>query len=125
VPAQLRGGSFDAAAATYPLLLGLLRNNALAAVTLQGVVNIVPEGQIRSYALPVVTQDDGSIPDDEWVTRTIVLKNDVAESLVRSLRPMVPPSGFLQAAPGNRAIVVVDRYANTRRLLETVRSIDK
>jgi membrane-bound lytic murein transglycosylase A len=125
VPAQLRGGSFDATAATYPLLLGLLRNNALAAVRLQGVVNIVPEAQIRSYALPVVTQDDESIPDDEWVTRTIVLKNEVAESLVRSLRPMVPQSGFLLAAPDNRAIVVVDRYANTRRLLQTVRAIDK
>jgi membrane-bound lytic murein transglycosylase A len=125
VPALLRGGSFDAAATSYPLLLGLLRNNGLAAVTLQGVVNIVPEAQIRSYALPVVTQDDGSIADDEWVTRTIALKNDVAETLVRSLRPMVPPSGFLLAAPDNRAIVVVDRYANTRRLLEMVRAIDK
>jgi general secretion pathway protein D len=125
VPAQLRGGSIDLANPNYPLLLGLLRNNALAAVTIQGVVNIVPEAQIRSYPLPVVMADDASIPDDEWVTRTLVLRNDVAESLVRSLRPMVTPNGFLSAAPGNRALVVVDHYANTRRLMETVLSIDK
>jgi len=124
-PAQLRGGSFDATSVGYPQLLGLLRNNALAAVTVDGVVNIVPEVQVRSYALPVVTQDDATIADDEWVTRTIPLRTETAESLVRSLRPMVAVNGFLSAAPGNRAIVVVDHYANTRRLLEMVRSIDK
>jgi membrane-bound lytic murein transglycosylase A len=124
-PAQLRGGSFDSASVGYPQLLGLLRNNALAAVTIEGVVNIVPEGQVRSYALPVVTQDDATIADDEWVTRTIPLRTETADSLVRSLRPMVAMNGFLSAAPGNRALVVVDHYANTRRLLEMVRSIDK
>ena len=125
VPAQLRGGSFDAASVGYPQLLGLLRNNALAAVTIEGIVNIVPEVQVRSYALPVVTQDDPTIADDEWVTRTISLRAETAEALVRSLRPMVAMNGFIAAAPGNRAIVVVDHYANTRRLLEMVRSIDK
>ena len=125
VPAQLRGGSVDLGNPTYPLLLGVLRNNGLAAVTIEGVVNIVPDAQIRSYALPVVTADDASIPDDEWVTRSISLRGDVAEQLVQALRPMVPVNGFLTAVPGKRAILVVDRYANTLRLIEAVRSFDK
>jgi membrane-bound lytic murein transglycosylase A len=125
VPTQLRGGSIDVATMNYPLLLGLLRNNALAAVTVQGVVNIVPEAQVRSYALPVVAQDDAAIPDDEWVTRTIALRSEVAEAVVHSLRPMVSENGLLTAAPGNRAIIVVDHYANTRRLAQLVGSIDK
>lgn len=125
VPAQLRGAGVDAAGLGWPQALALLRNNGLAAVTLGGVVNIVPEAQVRSYALPVLAQDDPALADDEWVTRTVQLRGADAEQLVALLRPLVSANGFLAVAPGKRALVVVDRYANTRRLLEVVRAFDK
>ncbi|MEN9704211.1 MAG: hypothetical protein RLZZ393_90 [Pseudomonadota bacterium] len=125
VPEQLRGGTLDLSNPTWPQLLALLRNNGLAAVKIEGITNIVPDGPMREYPLPVVTQDDAAVADDEWVTRTIVLKAGNADQFVRTLRPLVPQNGFLAASPDNRALVLVDRYGNTRRLIEVLRSMEK
>ena len=125
VPDPLRAGTVDAASLNWPQMLSLLRNNGLAAVTIEGITNIVPDGPMREYPLPVVLQDDASIADDEWVTRTIPVRTAAADQFLPVLRPLVPPNGHLAAAPGNRALVVVDRYANTKRLIEVLRSIDK
>jgi len=125
VPDSLRAGTVDLSAPTWPTFLSLLRNNQLAAVKIDGVTNIVPEGPMREYALPVVTQDDASIADDEWVTRSVELRAARAVDLVAVLRPMVPPSGYLAASPDGRSLIIVDRYANTRRLIEVLRGIDK
>jgi membrane-bound lytic murein transglycosylase A len=124
-PVQIRLGSFEPAGVTYPILLGILRNNGLAAVTINDIVNIVPEAAIRSYPLPTVSQDDAALADDEWVTRSVALKYIDAEQTVRVLRPLLPMNGFLAAVTGANTLVIVDRYANTRRLVELLRSMDK
>ena len=125
VPDSLRAGSVDLSAPTWPVFLSLLRNNQLAAVKTGDVTNIVPEGPMREYPLPVVRQDDASIADDEWVTRSVELRAARAVDLVPVLRPMVPQSGYLAASPDGRSLLIVDRYANTRRLIEVLRSIDR
>jgi general secretion pathway protein D len=125
VPAQLRLGTVDLASLDYPLLLGILRNNALAAVTLQGVVNIVPDAGIRSYPLPTIVDDDPAIPDDEWVTRLVRLDHLDAVKAVQALRPLLPQQGQLSTVPGSNTLVLVDRYGNSRRVLELLRLLDQ
>jgi membrane-bound lytic murein transglycosylase A len=124
VPAQLRLGTVDVASIDYPLLLAILRNNALAAVTLQGVVNIVPDANIRSYALPTVLEDDPAMADDEWVTRLVKLNQLDPGRAVSALRPLLPQQGELAAVPGSNTLILVDRYGNSRRLIELLRTLD-
>ena len=124
VPAQLRvnngseTGSWDA-------VLAVLRGNALAAYTTGGITSVVPDSDIRNQPLPVVTADDAAIADDEWVTRTVAVRYLDAAQLVPVLRPLLPQAGQLSAVPGGNALLLVDRYANTRRLIATLREIDK
>ena len=108
---------------TYPVLLSILRANNLAAVEIEGRVNIVPVNDIRSYPLPMVQNDDASIAADEWVTRVLTTNNVEAAQLVPILRPLLPQWAHLAALPSSR-LVVIDRYANVRRIAELVRLLD-
>jgi general secretion pathway protein D len=124
VPQQVYLGSARAEDVTYPLLLSILRTNSMAAVTIEGRVNIVPDFQVRFYPLPIVDTDQPNIAADEWVTRIITLSNIDAPSIVPILRPLLPQAAHLAAMPPKK-LVVVDRYANVQRITAIVKALDK
>jgi general secretion pathway protein D len=107
----------------YPTLLAILRNNGLAAIEIEGYMNVMPMTDVRFHA-PIVQTDDTAVADDEWVTRIIVLTNVEAPFLVPILRPMLPQAAHLAALPPNK-LIVMDRYANVRRITEIVRALDR
>ena len=124
VPQRIYLAGVDANDVTYPLLLSLLRANNLAAVEIEGRVNIVSVFEVRNYPIPMVQNDDASIAADEWVTRVLTTTNVEAEFLVPILRPMMPQWAHLAAMADNNKLILVDRYANVRRITELVRSLD-
>jgi general secretion pathway protein D len=124
VPAQLRVGN-GSDTGSWPAVLSVLRGNGLAAYTTGGITNVVPDTDIRNQPLPVVTADDAAIADDEWVTRTVAVRYLDATQLLPVLRPLLPQAGQLSAVPGSNTLLLVDRYANTRRLIATLREMDK
>ena len=63
--------------------------------------------------------------DDEWVTRTVRLQHIDAVQTVPLLRPLLPQQGHLAAVPASNTLILVDRYGNTRRVLELLRAMDK
>jgi hypothetical protein len=124
VPQRIYLAGVEANDVTYPILLSLLRANNLAAVEIEGRVNIVSVFEVRNYPVPMVQNDDASIAADEWVTRVLTTTNVEAEFLVPILRPMMPQWAHLAAMADNNKLIVVDRYANVRRITELVRSLD-
>jgi general secretion pathway protein D len=124
VPPRIFLGGVDDNDVTYPVLLSILRANNLAAVEIEGRVNIVSVNEIRNYPIPLIQNDDSSIAADEWVTRVLTTTNVPAGSLVPILRPMLPQWAHLAATGEQNKLIVVDRYANVRRITELVRSLD-
>ena len=124
VPKQLKVGHLRIDNVDYPLLLSLLRSNGLAAVSVQGVTNIVSEGNVRSYPIPTVTESD-DYADDEWVTKLIYLRNLKAPGSSPSLRPLMPRAGHLAAVSDLNAVLIVDRYANVNRLEGLLEDLDR
>jgi len=124
VPAEVVIGQLDWHDVTYPVLHTVLRNNDLAAVTVQGKVNVVPVGDIRQYALPVLYEDDETIADDEWVTRVVRPKNANAAMMVPIFRALLPQQGHLAGVPDSNTLTIVARYANVRRIVEMVEDMD-
>ena len=108
----------------YPELLVILKNNALAAVRVEGLVNVVPVARIRQYPIPIVDVNDESISDDEWVTVILSLEHAPAVQLVPILRPLLPQAGHLAASPAANAIILADRFANTRRVAQIAAKLD-
>jgi general secretion pathway protein D len=58
------------------------------------------------------------------VTDTIRVKNSPAMRLVPILRPLVPQFGHLVADKCSNTLVLVDTYANVRRLEAIVQRLD-
>jgi general secretion pathway protein D len=109
---------------TYPQLLGALTVNGMAAVAGDSIVEVIPTSEIRQDALPLVTPDNIKTLDDEWVTCVMPIKNISAPQLVPILRPMLPQSAHLAAYPDRNALVIVDRSANVRRLVEVIKILE-
>ncbi len=116
-------GSVEPNDVTYPVLLAILRTMGFAAVEIEGRVNIVPDAEVRAYPTPIVQNDDASIAADEFVTRIVTTTNIEAPQLIPILRPMMPQSAHLAAVMPNK-ILMTDRYANTKRITEIIRSLD-
>jgi len=125
VAAEVVIGQLDWHDVTYPLLLSILRNNELAAVTVQGVVNIVPVRAIRQYPLPVLYEDDETVADDEWVMRIMRPKKVRANFLVPILRPLLPQQGYISSVPESNTLIMVARCENARRIVEIVQDLDE
>jgi general secretion pathway protein D len=109
---------------TYPQLLAALAVNGMAAVAGDGIVQVIPTSEIRQDALPLVAPDNIKTLDDEWVTCVMPIKNMSAPQLVPILRPMMPQCGHLAAYPDRSALVIVDRSANVRRLVEVIKILE-
>jgi general secretion pathway protein D len=110
---------------SYSLLLSILRNNDLAAVAVNGVINIVPVGVVRQFPLPVLQGKDVPIADEEWVTHIIALSNVPVATLVPILRPLMPQAGHLAANSESNTILIVDRYKNVQRLVSLITAMDE
>jgi len=123
-PREVVVGQLSPKQVTYSSLLIILRNNDLAAVTSGDIVNIVAGRSIRAYPLPIVNEDDDSIDGEEWVTRVIHLKNAPAAHLVPIMRPIMPSAGHLAANPESNTIMMVDRYANVKRITQMILEMD-
>lgn len=109
---------------SYPVLVSILRLHGLVVFETEGIVNIVPDGNARAVPTRIVQVDNDSIPDDEIVTRVLTLPDDVSGApLVPVLRPMMPATAHLTALQSGNKLVIVDTYANVRRMTEVIRSL--
>ena len=125
VPAEVVIGQLDWQDVSYALLHTVLRNNELAAVTVQGKVNVVPVAAIRQYPLPILHEDHVAFADDEWVMRILRPKRVNAALMVAILRPLLPKQGHLSGVPQSNTLTIIGRYANVRRIVEMVEDMDE
>lgn len=108
---------------TYGDLLTVLHLNGYAAIEYGGYVNVLPDANVRQSPLPEVTGKE-SRPDDEFVTKVIVVKSQPAAQMVPILRPMIPQNGHLAAFPCSNRLILVDTFANVQRLQHIIDQLD-
>jgi general secretion pathway protein D len=109
---------------SYPQLLSILGLYGLAVIPVGTTLQVVPNVDVRQAALPIVGPDNIKELDDEFVTCVFPVKNISAAQLVPILRPMIPQWGHLAAFPDRNALLLVDRSANVRRLVEIIRILE-
>jgi len=125
VSPQIYLGGVDANDVTYPLLLSILRANNLAVVDIDGRLNVISIAEVRFYPAPFANNDDANIAADEWRTRVLQVTNVEAAQLVPILRPLLPQAAHFAAFPASNQLVIMDRYANLKRITDIVRALDK
>ena len=113
----------DISAVTYSDLLSILLVSGYTAVEGSNYISVVPESIVRALPLPLATGKD-TFPDAQFVTAVVPVKNTMAAQLVPILRPLMPTHGHLAAMPCVNSLVLVDNFANVKRLEKVIASLD-
>lgn len=124
VPQSVDLGGLESRELTYAQLLSILEVIGVVAVADQGVVRVVPNTDVRQMALPIVAPDNIKTLDDEWIISVVPLKGIGAVQLVPILRPMIPTYGHLAALSDRNALIIIDRSANVRRLVDIIKILE-
>jgi general secretion pathway protein D len=114
----------DMSHVSYPELLTILEVYGYSAAETGGFTLIVPASTIRVMPLPQLKGKEETYPDSQYVTAVIPIASLPAVSLVPSLRPLIPSYGHLSAVVCDNALILIDTYANVRRLQELIKLID-
>lgn len=109
----------------YEKLLAILNINQFVAYQSGGVVRVVPDAIARQLPIPVSTEISSKTLDDELVTLLLTGKNVCAAQTVPVLRPMMPQAAHLAAVIQTNSLILVDRAANARRLVDAFERLDK
>jgi len=113
----------DLAAVTYSDLLSILLLSGYTAVEGNNYISVVPVTDMRVTPLPLIAGKE-SYPDGQFVTMVITVKNTMAAALVPILRPLLPSYGHLSASPCTNQLVMVDNFANVKRIEKLIASLD-
>jgi type II secretory pathway component GspD/PulD (secretin) len=108
---------------TYSELLTILQVQGFTAVEGAGFVRVIPETIVRQSALPVVI-GAATYPDAQYVAAVIPVRKMPAANLVPILRPLLPQQAHLAAAICSNSILMVDSYANIRRIESLIVALD-
>jgi general secretion pathway protein D len=114
----------DPAKITYSQLLAALQVYGFAAVEIGGITRIVPDENARTMATPILSGNDKHDPS-EIVTHVFKVKSMSASQLVPILRSLLPRSAHLAANTCTNEIVIVDSFANVKRIESVVAGMDK
>ena len=113
----------DISAITYNDLLSILLINGETAVEAGNYVNVIPEAIVRQMPLPLAAPRE-NYPDGQFVTSVMTIKNVQAAALVPALRPLMPTHAHLAAVPCGNSLILVDNFANVKRLEKLVAALD-
>ncbi len=108
---------------SYAELLTILELYGFTAVESGGYALVVPESTVRTTPIPTLSGKQ-AFPDAQYVTTVIPVTTLPAATLVPILRPLVPQQGHLAAAVCGNSILLVDTYANVRRIESLIKALD-
>jgi general secretion pathway protein D len=114
----------DPASISYADLVMILEVNGFTAVEGGGYVRVVPEANVRQLATPIISGKE-TLPDSEYVTRIIPVKSLPAPMLVPVLRPLLAQQAHLAAEICTNSLLMVDTFANTKRIESMIQTLDK
>jgi type II secretory pathway component GspD/PulD (secretin) len=123
VHAQVQMVGEDLNRITYSELLTILQLYGFAAIESGGYVLVVPQTNVRSMPLPQIAGKD-VYPDSEYVSIVIPVTKVPAGALVPILRPLLPPYAHLAAAICSNSLLMIDTYANVRRIEALIKALD-
>lgn len=116
-------GDLNLADLSYDDLREILFINGFILTEHGGYVDVLPNAYARQWIAPVISGKE-TRPDTEIVTKILGAKNIAVVQLVPILRPMIPQYGHFAALPCVNKLIMVDSYANVRRIESVIEALD-
>jgi general secretion pathway protein D len=108
---------------SYNELLTILELHGYVTAESAGYILVMPDANARQNAQPELTRGQ-TFPDAQVVNYTFQIQNVPAAQLVPILRPLLPQYAHLAAFPCSNTLLMVDRYANVKRIQEIIKTLD-
>ncbi|HEY4341475.1 MAG TPA: secretin N-terminal domain-containing protein [Steroidobacteraceae bacterium] len=124
IPQTVNLGTLDRQDVTYGQLLALLRIYSCAVIQDDSIVEVIPDAFASRVGQPLLSADNLKTLDDEWVTVIVPVKGMSAVQLITILRPLVPTTGQINASSERNAMIISDRSANVRRIIELTKGLE-
>ena len=106
----------------YNVFLSILQVHGFATVPSNNAIKIIPDATAKQSAAPFTSR---RAPDDQLITRVLVIKHINAAQLVPILRPLVAQQGHLAAYPTTNVLIISDRASNIKRIDRIIAEMDK
>lgn len=107
----------------YAGFLTILQAGGFTAVQDGDYVRVVPDHVARQLPTPIASGKQ-TYPAAQYVTRLIDVKHMPATMLVPMLRPLLPQQAHMVASMCSNTLLIVDSYANVRRIEALVTALD-
>jgi type II secretory pathway component GspD/PulD (secretin) len=104
-------------------LATILQIHGFTAAEGGGYVLIVPDAATRVVPSPLLSENE-IYPDAQPVSAVIPVRNGPAGYLVPILRPLMPQYADLSAVRCSNSLLIVDRFANVKRIESLVKALD-
>lgn len=101
---------------TYDELLNIVDLNGMAAVDINGIINIVPAKYVKQYPIPLVNDESEIEHGSLWVTKVINVGSLKVNPLVPILRSLVRTSGHLATHGETNSMLIVAPYNSVKRI---------
>ncbi|HEY6926923.1 MAG TPA: hypothetical protein VI653_25780, partial [Steroidobacteraceae bacterium] len=105
----------DLSAVSYSDFLTILQVYGFSAFETGGYIEVLPLANARQVGGTLVSGNEKR-PDAQIITKVLSAKSLSVAQLVPILRPMIPQYGHLVALPCVNKLVIVDAYANVKRI---------
>lgn len=125
VRATVSKSGIDLDKVDYEKLLAILAIHGFATYESNGVVKVLPDASARQLPIPVTLDVPAKALDDEYVTVMFQAKNMCTAQAVPVLRPLMPQAAHLAAFPQANTLLISDRAANARRIVDMAGRLDK
>ena len=123
VRADVSLGDLSPADLSYEDLREILFINGFILTEHAGYVEVLSNAYARQWIAPVISGKE-TLPDTEIVTKILSAKNIAVVQLVPILRPMIPQYGHFAALTCVNKLIMVDSYANVRRIESVIEALD-
>lgn len=113
----------DLSGVSYSDFLTILQVYGFSAFETGGYVEVLPLANARQVGGTMISGNEKR-PDAQIVTKVLSAKSLSVAQLVPILRPMIPQYGHLAALPCVNKLIMVDTFANVRRIESVIDALD-
>ena len=110
---------------SYAELLTIIDLNSMAAVDIEGVINIVPINRVKQYPIPSIQDGDKVEHGSLWVSKVINTGSNKVNRLVPILRTLVRVNGHMASHEESNSLVLVAPYNSVMRIEKIIRELDQ
>jgi general secretion pathway protein D len=110
---------------TYRELQSVLAAHGFADMQVDGITHIVPDFYMRTAPTAIQERDGAKLSDFEIVTKVIGCGKVECVQIMPMLRPLIAQNGHLASIAATNDLLIIDRYANVKRIESLVKRLDK